>query len=250
LSSEVHTGSREKIRQANPGSGIQAKGKVMIGFRIGQIERRIDQATVEKFRSLPVANVSDCMSRLSGFGPRIRPLHGGSATMAGTAVTVRTRPGDNLAIHKALDIASPGDVLVVDAGGDITNSLMGELMLLHAIQRGLAGVVLDGAVRDLAWIKSHEFPVFAAGVTHRGPYKDGPGEINLPISINGTVVNPGDLVLGDDDGALAVAFGDVETVYEDAIKKHDAETRELQAIAEGRNNRAWVDEALRQRGVR
>jgi RraA family protein len=221
----------------------------MIGFRIGEIERRVDSAMVEKFKTVPVANVSDCMSRLSGFGPRIRPLHGGTVTMAGTAVTVRARPGDNLAIHKALDIAGPGDVLVVDAGGDLTNALMGELMLSHAIQRGLAGVVIDGAVRDLGWIKAHEFPVFAAGVTHRGPYKDGPGEINFPISIDGTVVNPGDLVIGDDDGALSVAFAEVETIYADAVKKHAAETKQLQAIAEGLNDRRWVDEALRQRGV-
>lgn len=220
----------------------------MIGFRIGAIERRVDQAMVEKFKRVPVANVSDCMSRMSGFGPRIRPLHR-QGVLAGPAVTVRTRPGDNLMIHKALDMAAPGDVLVVDAGGDITNSLMGELMLSHAIQRGLAGVILDGAVRDLSWIREHDFPVFAAGVTHRGPYKDGPGEINFPISIDGNPVNPGDLVIGDDDGALAVAIDEVEEVYAAAVKKHEAETRQLAAIEQGKNNRTWVDEALRERGI-
>lgn len=220
----------------------------MIGFKIGTIERRVDQRMVEHFKALPVANVSDCMSRMSGFGPRIRPMHR-KGVLAGPAVTVRTRPGDNLMIHKALDMALPGDVLVVDAGGDVTNSLMGELMLSHAIQRGLAGVVLDGAIRDLAWIREHDFPVFAAGVTHRGPYKDGPGEINVPISIDGTVVHPGDLVIGDDDGALAIAFDEVETVYAAALKKHEAETRQLVAIEKGENNRAWVNEALRTHGV-
>ncbi|WP_405048825.1 RraA family protein [Rhizobium sp. NLR17b] len=220
----------------------------MIGFRIAQIERRIDRELVEKFKALPVANVSDCMSRMSGFGSRIRPLHR-QGVLAGPAVTVRTRPGDNLMIHKALDIAAPGDVLVVEAGGDLSNSLMGELMLSHAIKRGLAGVVIDGAVRDLSWIREHDFPVFAAGVTHRGPYKDGPGEINMPISIDGTVVNPGDLVIGDDDGAVAIAIDEAEEIYAAAVKKHDAETRQLAAIEAGMNNRTWVDEALRKHGV-
>lgn len=220
----------------------------MIGFRIAQVERRIGRDMVDKFKALPVANVSDCMARLSGFGPRIRPLHrrGG---LAGPAVTVRTRPGDNLMIHKALDVAEPGDVVVVEAGGDLTNSLMGELMLSHAIKRGIAGVVIDGAVRDLDWIRAHDFPVFAAGVTHRGPYRNGPGEINVPISIDGTIVHPGDLVLGDADGALAIAIDEAEEIYAAAVAKHDVETRQLLAIDAGTNDRSWVDEALRKQGV-
>lgn len=220
----------------------------MIGFRIREINRRIDPDMVEKFKSLPVANVSDCMSRMSGFGARIRPLHR-QGVLAGPALTVRTRPGDNLMIHKALDMALPGDVLVVEAGGDVSNSLMGELMISHAIKRGLAGVIIDGAVRDLAWIRDHDFPVFAAGVSHRGPYKDGPGEINVPISIDGNVVHPGDLVIGDDDGALAVPIDEVAEVYAAAVKKHEAETRQLAAIEAGQNKRDWVDEALRKHGV-
>lgn len=220
----------------------------MIGFRIRNVERRVAGRIVEDFKALPVANVSDCVARMSGFGPEIRPLHR-SGALAGTAVTVRSRPGDNLMIHKALDMAGPGDVLVVDAGGDLTNSLMGELMLSYAIKLGLAGVVLNGAVRDLGWIKAHDFPVFAAGVTHRGPYKDGPGEINVPISISGTVVHPGDLILGDDDGVISIGFDDVEEVFKAASRKHDAETRQLAAIEAGTNDRSWVDEALRRHGV-
>lgn len=220
----------------------------MIGFRIAQVERRIGRDMVEKFKTLPVANVSDSMARLSGFGPRIRPLHR-SGVLAGPAVTVRTRPGDNLMIHKALDVATPGDVLVVEAGGDLTNSLIGELMLSHAIKRGLAGVVIDGAVRDLAWIRAHDFPVFAAGVTHRGPYRNGPGEINVPIAIDGTIVRPGDLVLGDADGALAITIDEAEAIYAAAAAKHDVETRQLLAIEAGTNDRSWVDEALRKQGV-
>lgn len=220
----------------------------MIGFRIGGIHRKVDGGFVDSFKSLPVSNVSDCMARMSGFGPQIRPYHR-SGKLAGTAVTVKTRPGDNLMIHKALDMAGPGEVLVIDAGGDLTNSLMGELMLSYAIKRGLAGVVINGAIRDLGWIKERDFPVFAAGVTHRGPYKDGPGEINFPICIDGNLVNPGDLILGDEDGVLSVAYDEVESVLEAATKKHTAETQQLADIEAGTNKRSWVDETLRRQGV-
>lgn len=220
----------------------------MIGFRIGGIQRKVDGGLVEKFRSLPVSNVSDCMARISGFGPQIRPYHR-SGTLLGTAVTVRARPGDNLMIHKALDMAGPGEVLVIDASGDLTNSLMGELMLSYAIKRGLAGVVINGAIRDLGWIKQRDFPVFAAGVTHRGPYKDGPGEINFPICVGGNLVEPGDLILGDDDGVLSVGYDEVETALEAATRKHAAETQQLADIEAGTNDRSWVDETLRRRGV-
>lgn len=151
-------------------------------------------------------------------------------------------------IHKALDLAAPGDVVVVDGGGDLTNSLIGELMLSHAIQRRLGGIVLYGAIRDSAWIREHDFPVFAAGVSHRGPYKDGPGEINVPIAIEGMVIEPGDLVIGDDDGLLCVPFDHVETVYEKTRAKRQAEEKQMDAILEGRNDRSWVDASLARLG--
>src|SRR5437016_3176780 len=176
-----------------------------IGFRILPVTRKVDAATVERFRPLPVANVSDVMARAAAGGARLRPLHAGGG-MAGPAFTVKTRPGDNLMVHKALDLAAPGDVVVVDAGGDLTNSIIGELMLAHAEKRGIAGIVIDGAVRDITAIRAGRFPVYAAGVTHRGPYKDGPGEINVPVALNGMVIAPGDLIIGDDDGLLCVPY--------------------------------------------
>jgi RraA family protein len=171
-------------------------------------------------------------------------MHAGGG-LAGPALTVKTRPGDNLMLHKALDLAEAGDVIVVDGGGDLTNSLMGELMLAHAETRGLAGIVLYGAVRDVAYMRSRRFPVFAAGVTHRGPYKDGPGEINVPIAIKGMVIHPGDLILGDDDGVLCVPFDDCEQVYTAAKAKSDAEQLSMQAILAGTDDRSWVDATLR-----
>src|SRR5215207_8865996 len=111
----------------------------MTGFRVLKRTRTVDAATVDRFRSLPVANVSDVMSRMVAGGSRLRPLHAGGV-LAGPAVTVKTRPGDNLMIHKALDMAEPGDVVVVDAGGDLTNSLFGEIMVSYAASRKLGGV--------------------------------------------------------------------------------------------------------------
>jgi regulator of RNase E activity RraA len=135
-----------------------------IGFKIHPRTRTVEPATIEKFKAIAVANISDSMSRMSHGGARIRPLHAGGV-LSGVALTVRVRPGDNLMIHAALNRAKPGDVLVVDGDGDLTNALMGELMLSHAQQIGLAGVVLNGAVRDYGWIRQNTFPVFAAGVT-------------------------------------------------------------------------------------
>ena len=219
----------------------------MIGFRILQRQRSVSAETVARFGDLPVANVSDVMNRMTAGGARLRPLHGGGA-MAGAALTVKTRPGDNLMIHKALDLAQAGDVVVVDGGGDLSNSLIGELMISHAKVRGLAGLVLWGAVRDLAWIRAQEFPIFAAGVSHRGPYKDGPGEINVPISIDGMVIHPGDLILGDADGLLCVPFDDVEAVLAATHKKMEAEKKTLADIAAGKLDTTWIDATLRRIG--
>jgi regulator of RNase E activity RraA len=218
-----------------------------VGFRIFPRGRQVRTHDVERFRGLPVANVSDVMFRASAGGARLRPLHAGGY-LSGPALTVKTRPGDNLMVHKALDLAEPGDVVVVDAGGDLTNSIVGELMLSYAEKKGLAGVVIDGAVRDIAAIRTSHFPVFAAGVTHRGPYKDGPGEINVPIAIDGMVIAPGDLIIGDEDGLLCVPYNSIEEVYAAASAKHAAEEMQMAAIAAGKNDRAWVDAALKRLG--
>ncbi len=218
-----------------------------VGFRILRRTRKVSADVVERFRALPVANVSDSMSRVTAGGSRLRPMHAGG-TLAGPALTVKSRPGDNLMLHKAIDLAEAGDVIVVDAGGDVTNSLMGELMHAYAEKKGVAGIVLYGAIRDYAYMRASSFPIFATGITHRGPYKDGPGEINVPIAIEGMVIHPGDLIVGDDDGVLCVPFDDCETVYKATKAKNDAETKQMEAILAGRNDRSWVDAALRKLG--
>ena len=218
-----------------------------IGFRILPVERRISADLVRRFAELPVANVGDAMSRTVAGGAALRPLPAGGV-LAGPAVTVKTRPGDNLMLHKALDMAEPGDVVVVDAGGDLTNALIGELMTAYAERRGIAGIVIYGAIRDAKTIRESGFPVFAAGITHRGPYKDGPGEVNVPIAIEGMVIRPGDLMLGDDDGLVCVRIEDAEEVLATASAKHRAETAQMEKIRRGENPRAWVDETLRRLG--
>ncbi len=218
-----------------------------VGFRILLQERKVAPDAVERFRSLPVANVSDVMSRMTAGGARLRPMHCGGV-LAGPALTVKTRPGDNLMIHKAIALAEPGDVIVVDAGGDLTNALIGELMLAQMVRRGLGGIVVNGAIRDSAAIRGQDFPVFAAGITHRGPYKDGPGEINVPVALDGMVVEPGDLVLGDDDGLLCVPFAEVEAVHAAATAKAAAEAKQMAAIEAGTHDASWVDASLRRLG--
>jgi len=217
----------------------------MIGFRIFELrdDQRIAAAWIEKFRQIPVANVSDVMTRLTAGGPRLRPMHA-SGVLAGPAFTVKTRPGDNLMVHKALHMARPGDVIVVDAGGDLTNAIIGEIMSGTAEQRGLAGIVINGAIRDVGVIGKGHFPVYAAGVTHRGPYKDGPGEINIPISLDGMVINPGDLILGDEDGLLCIARDDAQSVYAAAHAKHQQEEKMLVEVANGTLDTGWIDETL------
>lgn len=214
-----------------------------VGFRILTRDRVAPKELVDAFAKLPVANVSDSMSRMTSAGPTLRPMHA-SGGMAGVALTIKSRPGDNLMLHKAIDMAQPGDVIVMDAGGDTTNALFGEMMLSHAIKRGVAGLVLNGAIRDADEIKQINHPVFAAGVTHRGPYKDGPGEINVPIAISGMVVHPGDIVIGDGDGVLVVPIDPAEQILKKAQDKLEAETRQMQSIAEGTNYRSWVDATL------
>jgi len=219
----------------------------MVGLQIFKRTRQVSPQIVESFQGLPVANISDCMGRITAAGARLRPMHK-NGYLAGPALTVKTRPGDNLMIHKALTMARPGDVIVVDGGGDLTNALFGEIMVATAVKIGLAGIVLNGAVRDSEEIGRGEFPLYAAGVTHRGPYKDGPGEINVPIAIDGMVILPGDLVVGDADGLLCIPFEDVEDVLAATRKKMQLEKEMLANIAAGKLDTTWIDVTLNRIG--
>jgi RraA family protein len=193
---------------------------------------------LETLRGLAVSLLSDNMARSSGT-VGLLPYHR-PKPMAGTAVTVRTRGGDNLAIHRAFDFCRPGDVLVIDGGGDLSQALMGEIMSSFAESLGVQGLVIDGAIRDVGALRQRDFPVYARGATHRGPYKNGPGEINVPVSVGGMVVHPGDIVVGDEDGVLAIPVAEVEAVIAGAKKQGEKEAAALLSIKRGEFDRSWV----------
>jgi len=216
-------------------------------MRILDVPARADRRLVAAFATMVTPHLSDSMDRLYGAGPLLRPMHDGT-TLAGSAFTVKTSPGDNLLVHKALDIAQPGDVIVVDAGGACEQAIVGGIMAGWAARRGIAGLVIWGAIRDSAELRAGSFPVYACGVSHRGPYKNGPGEINVPIVIGGMSVQPGDIIVGDADGVVAVPQAIAEDVLASARAIRDKEALAMDEIRAGTFDRAWVDRALRDKG--
>jgi RraA family protein len=218
-------------------------------MRILDIPKRPDPRLVAELAKMVTPHLSDSMERLYAGGHQLRPMHR-EGKLAGPAFTVRTAAGDNLLVHKALDTAQRGDVVVVDAGGWLDNAIIGELMAARAKQRGIAGIVIWGAIRDSAEIGAGSYPVYAAGVTHRGPYKNGPGEINVPVVIGGMPVNPGDITVGDADGLVAVPQDQAERVLASAKSILEKETASIKQIAAGTVDRSWVDKALKEKGYK
>jgi regulator of RNase E activity RraA len=201
--------------------------------------QQADPSIIAQLRDIAVALISDSMHRNCG-SIGLRPYHK-PAPLAGTAVTVRTRGGDNLAVLRAYDFCRPGDVMVIDAGGDVSNAIFGGIMSLGAEKLGLAGLIVDGAIRDMAEIGERTFPVYARGVSHRGPYKDGPGAINVEVTVGGMVVRPGDIVVGDQDGLCAFSPSIAKEVIAKALKQRDSEEATMQTIRDGRWDRSFVD---------
>ena len=218
-------------------------------MRILDIPKRPDPRLVAELGKMVTPHLSDSMERLYACGPALRPMHK-AGKLAGPAFTVRTAAGDNLLVHKALDMAAKGDVIVVDAGGWLENAIIGELMMSRARQRGVAGIVIWGAIRDSAEIAAGTYPVYAAGVTHRGPYKNGPGEIGVPIVVGGMAVNPGDIIVGDADGLVAVPQDQAERVLASAKQILEKETASMKQILAGTVDRSWVEKALREKGYK
>jgi regulator of RNase E activity RraA len=208
------------------------------GARRNASAPQVDAPVLEALRGIAVALLSDNLHRSTG-SVGLQPYHR-PKPMAGTAVTVRTRGGDNLTILRAFEYCRPGDVMVIDCGGDVSNAVVGGILSYYGATIGLSGMVIDGAIRDVAEIRERDFPVYARGVNHRGPYKDGPGEINVPISIGGMVVHPGDVVVGDQDGVLAFAPHEAPTVIEKALLQASKEADTMLAMKEGRWDRSFI----------
>jgi regulator of RNase E activity RraA len=220
----------------------------IIGFRIVLNTPRPPEECIAPFRDTPAGNVCDAMDRLGAMDFRIKPLDPASR-LCGPALTVRTRPGDNLMVWKAVDVAQPGDVLVIATYGFATTSTFGENVVKAAKAKGVAGIVCDGLCRDVSGIRATGLPTFALGAIPSSPSKDGPGEIGGPVSCGGVPVHPGDLVVGDEDGVVIVPYGDLDAVAArlDAIAAKEAG---MQAdLDAGRLVPAWVDIVLREKGV-
>lgn len=195
-----------------------------VGNRIFKKVIRPSRETVEIFRDIPSSNINDGMGRLFCMHEYIHLLNTQNAVqLLGTAITVKTPIGDNLFFHAALDIAEPGDVIVIDGGSGNNRSLAGEIMLRLAQDKGLAGLVVDGCLRDMDGIERMAMPVYAKGITPQGPYKNGPGEINVPVACGGQVVFPGDILVGDRDGIVVVRRQDAAEVAAVAAAKKQEE---------------------------
>lgn len=211
--------------------------------------QRVSPDIVARAATFQPAILADVAGRRGTMHGRVAAL---SPTMkfAGAALTVEVRPGDNLMIHAAMTLARPGDVLVIDGKGDQTCALMGAIMINACKVMGLAGVVVDAAVRDSEELRDLGFPVFSVGTNPNGPTKLVPGRINWPVTAGGITVHPGDLVMGDADGVVVVERDKAGSLLEAAARKVDDETKRIAAIKRGEGLRsAWLDDALRAAGV-
>ena len=221
-----------------------------VGKRIYLKRNMPDPKLVEQFKEIPASNTADVMGRGCAMNPRIHLMTNPKAQMmAGPAFTVKCRAGDNLTLHAALNYCSEGDVLVVSNEEDTTRSLMGEIMMAYLRDtKKVAGIILDGPIRDIDEIGKWDFPVYATGTTPGGPYKEGPGEVNVPISCGGVSVNPGDIILADPDGIICIPRKDAEWILEKAKEFQAADEKKLVAAKNGTANRDWVIKTLEEKG--
>lgn len=218
-----------------------------LGFRIVTEFARAPENLVAAYRGKASANVADAMGRFHFMDPGMKSRTG--LPLCGIAITVNARPGDNLMVHKAMEIAQPGDVVVVSTTGNTTSAVFGELMGHTAKGAKLGGLVVDGAIRDVDGLKALEFPAFSRTVSPGACDKDGPGEINVPISCGNTVVMPGDIIVGDDDGLAVVPQEDAAEVLDQVLALEEREQKRIAAIKNGELFKAEIDEILRDRGV-
>jgi 4-hydroxy-4-methyl-2-oxoglutarate aldolase len=209
---------------------------------------RVPAQVVKEAAAYQAAILADVAGRRGALDGRIKAVRP-DMKLAGTALTVEVRPGDNLMIHAAMSLAKPGDVIVVDGKGDLGSALMGTIMMTACQQLGIAGVVVDGAVRDTLEIEEMGFPVFAAGYNPNGPTKSIAGRIGHPVSVGGVTVRSGDFVLGDADGVVVVEREKIAGLLPLAAKKVADEAARIEAIKKGDTAAKWLTAALRTAGV-
>jgi 4-hydroxy-4-methyl-2-oxoglutarate aldolase len=193
---------------------------------------RAEIEKVTKLAGYGVATVHEALGRTGYFGPRLRPVHLGSR-IGGTAVTVLCWPGDNLMIHAAIEQCRPGDVLVVTSTSPCSDGMFGELFATALQVRGVRGLVTEGGVRDVAEIHAMGFPVWSAAISAQGTVKATPGAVNVPITVGGQLVCPGDAILADDDGVMCVPRQDVNRALDAAQSRVDKEEASRKAFLSG-----------------
>jgi RraA family protein len=217
----------------------------LLGFRVNAAPSLTPTSIIKALEHVVVPHLSDNLARSVGITGLTR--YNKTGKLIGTAFTVKCRPGDNLMIYKALTMLQPGHVLVIDGGGEPHNALVGELIKLHAQKHGCVGFVIDGAIRDVASFE--DFPCYARSVIHRGPYKDGPGELNVPVSVGGQVINPGDIIVGDEDGVVNFPQADAEELLGLAANHNEKEQAIQAEIATGRREQGWIQKILESKGL-
>jgi RraA family protein len=218
------------------------------GFRVRMQIDRLDPTLMRQFEHFATPDISDLLNRLYAVDSAIHCLTGSHHRLCGPVCTVKVFPGDNLMVHKSLDVARPGDVVVVDAGASSMNAVLGDLVATKAKHRGIAGFIVDGLVRDLPAILPLDFPVFARGTTSIGPLHRGPGEINYPICCGGIVVNPGDLVVADAAGIVIIPGEIAEELLQRLISHQESNAAYLEAVRRGDFSNDWVNRLLQAQG--
>jgi regulator of RNase E activity RraA len=202
---------------------------------------------INALRGIPTTVISDVLGRtLVANG--IHPMNRSPISVCGNAFTIKLHVADNLMVHKALQLVQTGDVMVIDVEGDVGCAVIGEVLMSIAKTRGVLGIVVDGAVRDIDAFEENGFPCWAKGVNLRGPLKEGPGSINVPISIGGMIVHPGDIILGDSDGVIAVPPSQAMEAARLGHEKVKQEKEMLKTIQAGQYSAPWVDELLSKKG--
>lgn len=215
------------------------------GFQVRQHRDRLPSEVVRALSTFETPDVSDLLNRLYTMATGIQPLTPDATRVAGLACTVKVFPGDNLMVHKALDLAEPGDVVVIDASASHMTAVLGDMIANKAAHRGIAGFVVDGLIRDLPGITEiGTLPVFARGVTPIGPLHRGPGEVNFPISCGGIVVNPGDVIVGDTNGVVVVPSAVARAMLDLLEERRERNASYVEAVKRGEFSNAWVDRVL------
>jgi RraA family protein len=217
------------------------------GFRVKLNIERPAAALVRALAAFETTDISDMLNRMYTMSADIHNV-ANAKLLSGPALTVKVFPGDNLMVHKALDAAKPGDVIVVDASGSYRNAVLGDLVANKAKHRGIAGFVIDGLIRDLDGVRETGLPVYARGVTPFGPLHRGPGELNYAICCGGIVVNPGDIIVADPSG-VAVVRKDFASDTLARLEAHRAKMANYVAdVKMGRFSNDWVDAQLKSDG--